>query len=170
MLSTLDGDEGQTMKIGELAAATGTPIETIRYYERDGLLPPPGRSDGNFRIYDDTHLARLTFVRHCRALDMNLDEIRVLLKFRDGAEGDCGEVNALLDEHISHVQARIRELRSLDKDLRALRDLCQEAQDPSQCGILNGLAGAAQTEASRTASHVGHVHKRRAKAHPEARD
>jgi Cd(II)/Pb(II)-responsive transcriptional regulator len=170
MLSPRDGERKKSMKIGELAAVTGTPIETIRYYERDGLLPPPARSEGNFRIYDETHLGRLTFVRHCRALDMNLDEIRVLLKFRDGAQGDCGEVNALLDEHIGHVQARIRELRSLDKDLRALRDLCKEAQDPSRCGILKGLAGAAQAEASRTASHVGHVHKSRAKAHPEGHD
>src|SRR5471030_104527 len=113
MLSACGGLEGQVMKIGELAAATGTPIETIRFYERDGLLPQPERSEGNFRLYDETHLSRLTFVRHCRALDMNLDEIRVLLKFRDGAEGDCGEVNALLDAHIGHVQERIRELRSL---------------------------------------------------------
>ncbi len=154
------------MKIGELAAATGTPVETIRYYERDGLLPAPLRTEGNFRIYDETHRSRLTFVRHCRALDMNLDEIRVLLKFRDGTEGDCGEVNALLDEHIGHVQERIRELRDLDKDLRALRELCKEAQELSQCGILNGLAGSARAESSRSASHVRHAHKPQAKARP----
>ena len=152
------------MKIGELATVTGTPIETIRFYEREGLLPPPGRSEGNFRVYDETHLSRLTFVRHCRALDMNLDEIRVLLKFRDGADGDCGEVNALLDEHIGHVQERIRELRNLDKDLRALRDLCKVAQEPSQCGILNGLSETVHAGSAHPASHVGHVHKANAKA------
>ncbi len=156
------------MKIGELAAATGTPVETIRFYERDGLLPAPERSEGNFRVYDETHLSRLTFVRHCRALDMNLDEIRVLLKFRDGADGDCGEVNALLDEHIGHVQERIRELRNLDKDLRALRDLCKVAQEPSQCGILNGLSKTAPSDTARPASHVGHVHKAHAKARTPA--
>jgi Cd(II)/Pb(II)-responsive transcriptional regulator len=152
------------MKIGELAAATATPIETIRYYERDGLLPAPGRSEGNYRIYDETHLNRLIFVRHCRALDMNLDEIRVLLRFRDGVNSDCGEVNALLDEHIGHVQQRIRELRSLDKDLRALRELCTEPQDPGLCGILNGLSTAANTSSSPSASHVGHIHKARVRA------
>ena len=68
------------MKIGELAEATGTQIETIRYYEREGLLPEPGRSTGNYRIYDRVHADRLSFIRHCRALDMNLDEIRVLLR------------------------------------------------------------------------------------------
>ncbi len=151
------------MKIGELSAATGTPIETIRYYERDGLLPPPARSEGNFRIYDENHLSRLTFVRHCRALDMNLDEIRTLLKFRDGAESDCGEVNTLLDAHIGHVQERISELRVLGKDLRALRELCKEVQDPGQCGILNGLSDAAKAKSSRSTSHVGHAHKGRAR-------
>lgn len=156
------------MKIGELAAATGTPIETIRFYEREGVLAPPERSEGNFRVYDGTHQSRLTFVRHCRALDMNLDEIRVLLKFRDGADGDCGEVNALLDEHIGHVQARIRALRSLDKDLRALRDLCKVAQAPSRCGILNGLASTTPADAERSASHVGPAHKPNSKARTQA--
>jgi len=156
------------MKIGELAAATGTPIETIRYYEREGLLPAPDRTVGNFRIYDETHLSRLEFVRHCRALDMNLDEIRVLLEFRAGSQGDCGEVNALLDEHIGHVQQRIRELRRLDKDLRALRDLCKVAQEPSRCGILKGLSKTAPADAARGASHVGHVHKVNARTRTQA--
>lgn len=149
------------MKIGELSAATGTPIETIRYYERDGLLPAPSRSEGNFRIYDETHLTRLTFVRHCRALDMNLDEVRVLLKFRDGGASDCGEVHALLDEHIDHVRVRIRELRNLDKDLRVLREQCQEAPAPLQCGILNGLSDVGRAVPSHSASHLGHSHKGR---------
>ncbi len=146
------------MKIGELATTTGTPIETIRYYEREGLLPQPGRTEGNYRIYDRSHANRLLFVRHCRALDMNLDEIRVLLRFRDAPVGDCGEVNALLDEHIGHVQERMKELRNLDKDLRALRVLCTEAQETSQCGILNGLSNAALSGASRSESHVRHLH------------
>ncbi|MDP9123425.1 MAG: Cd(II)/Pb(II)-responsive transcriptional regulator [Pseudomonadota bacterium] len=146
------------MKIGELATATGTQIETIRYYEREGLLPQPARTEGNYRIYDEPHANRLLFVRHCRALDMNLDEIRILLRFRDTPVGDCGEVNALLDEHIGHVQQRMKELRNLDRDLRALRVLCTEAQEASQCGILNGLSSAAITGAGRAPSHVGHVH------------
>lgn len=140
------------MKIGELATAAGTPIETIRYYEREGLLPPPGRTEGNYRIYDASHMTRLLFVRHCRALDMNLDEIRVLLRFRDAPVGDCGKVNALLDEHIGHVQERMKELRKLDEDLRALRVLCAQSQEASQCGILNGLANAARTGAPSPAS------------------
>ena len=93
------------LKIGELAQRTGTQVETIRYYEREGLLPEPARSEGNYRLYDKAHTERLSFIRHCRSLDMTLDEIRALLKFRDAPNQECGEVNALLDEHIGHVPA-----------------------------------------------------------------
>jgi Cd(II)/Pb(II)-responsive transcriptional regulator len=146
------------MKIGELAEAAGAQIETIRYYEREGLLPEPGRSGGNYRIYDASHVARLSFIRHCRALDMNLDEVRVLLRFKDAPAENCGEVNALLDEHINHVGTRMNELRKLEKELRALRDECRVAQDAGHCGILNELSKAAQAATSRPASHVGQVH------------
>ena len=104
------------MKIGELAARADTQVETIRYYEREGLLPAAPRTDGNYRIYGDEHLERLAFIRHCRSLDMTLDEIRVLLRFKDDPEADCGDVDALLDEHIGHVAARIRNLRQLGVD------------------------------------------------------
>jgi DNA-binding transcriptional MerR regulator len=71
------------MKIGELARLVGTNVETIRYYERDGLLPEISRTEGNFRIYGEAHAERLSFIRNCRSLDMTLDEIRVLLRFKD---------------------------------------------------------------------------------------
>ena len=71
------------MKIGELATATQTPVDTIRYYEREGLLPAAPRSSGNYRLYRTEHVERLGFIRHCRSLDMTLREIRVLLRFKD---------------------------------------------------------------------------------------
>ena len=77
------------MKIGELARRTGCQVETIRYYEREGLLPEPARSPGNYRLYGSAHVERLTFIRHCRALDMTLGEIRTLLMHRDHPERDC---------------------------------------------------------------------------------
>ena len=146
------------MKIGELAEVTGTQVETIRFYERAGLLPEPGRSGGNYRIYGEAHAARLSFIRQCRALDMNLDKVRVLLSFKDAPNENCAEVNSLLDEHIGHVGQRMRELRSLDKALRALRDECRVAKDAEHCGILNELSKAARSTGSRSASHVGQVH------------
>ena len=128
------------MKIGELARATRTQVETIRYYERQGLMPQPTRSDTNYRMYGVQHVERLSFIRHCRSLDMTLDEIRVLLRFRDRPTDDCGGVNDLLDEHIGHVATRIRELRNLEKQLKALRKQCHGSHGVDECGILTGLA------------------------------
>lgn len=113
------------MKIGELAQATGTQVETIRYYEREGLLPDSRRTNGNYRIYQKQHMERLLFIRRCRTLDMTLNEIRALLRFNDAEEDNCHEVNALLDAHIGHVADRIRELRKLEKQLRDLRKYCR---------------------------------------------
>ena len=144
------------MKIGELSAASSTPTETIRYYEREGLLPAPARTQGNFRLYEAQHLERLQFIRYCRGLNMSLDEVRVLLRVKDAPAGDCGNVDALIDSHIEHVSARINELRSLEKQLKALRQQCRGPQDADQCGILAGLSVAAQepTSGARTRNHV----------------
>ena len=88
------------MKIGELAKLTDCQVETIRYYEREGLLPEPARSEGNYRLYTQAHVERLTFIRNCRSLDMTLEEIRSLLNLRDSPQDQCESVNALIDEHI----------------------------------------------------------------------
>ena len=138
------------MKIGELATSSGTPVETIRYYEREGLLPVPARTEGNFRRYEPPHLERLQFIRHCRSLDMSLDEIRVLLGVKDGGAENCANVNALIDAHIGHVSARIRELRALEKQLRELRRRCCSPSTVDQCGILAELSVAAQEPAAVT--------------------
>lgn len=127
------------MKIGELAAQAQTPVDTVRYYERIGLLLAPARSAGNYRQYGESHVARLDFIRRCRALDMSLDEIRRLLEFCDAPERDCSEVNALLDEHIGHVQARLAELQALDAELRSLRRVCRAPGRAGACRILQEL-------------------------------
>lgn len=144
------------MKIGELAIATDTPIDTIRHYESAGLLPAPTRSEANYRIYGEGHAQRLLFIRRCRSLDMSLEEVRVLLRFRDSPSDDCREVNALLDQHIGHVADRVRELRTLEKQLKALRETCRQATDTEHCGILNGLSQAQRT-ARKTTSRQRHV-------------
>ncbi len=128
------------MKIGELARFSGSNVETIRYYEREGLLPKPRRSEGNYRIYSPMHLERLTFIRHCRGLDMTLNEIRTLLHFKESPEENCGEVNRLLEERIGHVVRRIGELQELEKQLLELRGRCPGERRASTCGILEGLS------------------------------
>lgn len=132
------------MKIGELAKRTGILVETVRYYEGEGLLPEPARTKGNYRLYTDTHVERLHFIRHCRSLDMTLQEIRTLLRFRDSPDENCGDVNALLDEHIEHVASRIKELKMLEQNLRRLRSLCRQAQAVKSCGVLRSLGSPAK--------------------------
>ena len=132
-----------SLKIGELAKRTGCLVETIRYYEREGLLLEPARSERNYRLYTDIHVERLQFIRHCRALDMTLGEIRNLLRFRDAPDENCTKVNALLDEQIEHVSNRIKELRLLQKNLRGLRSQCEQARAIKDCRILQSLGSPA---------------------------
>jgi len=133
------------MKIGELAKLASTPVETIRFYEREALLPPAERTDANYRIYTPAHAERLAFIRHCRTLDMTLDEIRVLLRLRDAPQENCTEVNQLLDEHIEHVAHRMRELKALEQQLKTLRQQCTEGHAARDCGILNRLTEEARS-------------------------
>lgn len=149
------------MKIGELSSASSTTVETIRYYEREGLLPEPFRSEGRFRIYAAPHLERLQFIRRCRALDMSLDEVRVLLSARDAPREECSEVNRVLDEHVEHVSRRIRELRALERELRDLRARCASAQPAERCGILAGLdAGTRADAVTPPPNHLRSIHRR----------
>ncbi len=158
-LSSGGGGKIARMKIGELARAAATPVETIRYYEREGLLPEAPRTAANYRVYGEEQLERLAFIRHCRSLDMTLEEIRVLLRFRDAPGDDCGVVNQLLDEHIGHVEERIRELKALRQQLRRLREQCPDAVGASDCGIIGGLeAAAAEPAAAQPPARLGHVH------------
>ncbi|MDR7336240.1 Cd(II)/Pb(II)-responsive transcriptional regulator [Roseateles asaccharophilus] len=133
------------MKIGQLAKATDTLTETIRFYERQGLLPPPARTTSNYREYAAEHIQRLAFIRHCRSLDMTLAEIGTLLRFKDAPGAGCGDVDALIQGHIEQVVTRIRALRSLEADLRALRKSCSAGRVAADCGILTGLRKAAES-------------------------
>lgn len=150
------------MKIGELSSASSTPIETIRYYEREGLLPAAARTQGNFRVYEKPHLERLQFIRYCRGLDMSLDEVRTLLRFKDDPADPCADVNGLLDAHIGHVSQRIAELRTLQKQLKELRQQCVGVRAAGHCGILAGLSQAARQSPApvREPSHLRKVHGR----------
>lgn len=147
------------MRIGELGERAGVDTETIRYYEKVGILPKPVRTEGNYRHYGEPQVDRLRFVRHCRALDMTLDEVRALLTFRDAPESSCGEVNALLDEHISHVTLRIAALSELEAALKKLRRQCRTAQKSKDCGILAGIGReTVGNDNQRKARHITGAH------------
>jgi Cd(II)/Pb(II)-responsive transcriptional regulator len=146
------------LKIGELAERTGCLVETIHYYERKGLLPEPVRSKGNYRLYNEEHAEQLRFIRHCRSLDMALDEIRVLLAFRSTPEENCMDVNVLLDKHIGHVADRIEELQGLETQLQELRRKCRQSSAAKDCGILQELAAGEEAQARNLGSHGGGCH------------
>lgn len=151
------------LRIGELAKRTNCQIETIRYYEREGLLHAPERTDGNYRLYEDAHVERLRFIRQCRSLDMALDEIRTLLRFCDAPEKNCGEVNELLDAHIGHVARRVAELKVMEKRLKQLRGQCIQRRAAKDCGILNELAQATNRRIPRE-PRTGHLSGAHAKS------
>lgn len=142
------------MKIGELAALTHCSIETIRYYEKEGLLPAAARSQANYRFYGPAHIERMRFLRNCRSLDMSHDEIRRLLQLVEGADADCNGVNDLLDEHIQHVAIRIQELTSLQQQLLSLRNQCSGTHRVDECAIVKGLS---EMEAESKPVHHSHL-------------
>ena len=151
------------MKIGELAQTAQCTVETVRYYEKAGLMSEPARTAGNFRVYGPEHLERLRLIRNCRALDMSHEEIHALLKLAGQAGDDCGAINAVFDQHIAHVDARIRELTQLKQQLSTLRQRCHNDNSGDNsgnnavdaCGILQGLAAMETGEQLVRHTHLG---------------
>jgi Cd(II)/Pb(II)-responsive transcriptional regulator len=131
------------MKIGELAALAGCDVQTVRFYEREGLLEPPARETSGYRRYDGRALATVRFVRHCRSLDIPLSEVRQLLAFAAEPDQSCAQVNELLDGHIELVSQRIRSLKALQKQLLSLRKSC-DGDTSHPCAILESFMSAAQ--------------------------
>jgi Cd(II)/Pb(II)-responsive transcriptional regulator len=134
------------MKIGELAAQAACDVQTVRFYEREGLLEEPARDASGYRSYDGRHLSRLNFIRHCRSLDIPLPEVRQLLAFAAEPGESCAQVNDLLDGHIALVKSRIQALKVLEKQLVALRKTC-DGDTSHPCAILESFVSAAEQHA-----------------------
>jgi Cu(I)-responsive transcriptional regulator len=126
-------------RIGDLARLTGTKVETIRYYERLGLLPPPARTGGNYRAYSRGHLERLSFVRRGRDLGFSLDEVRELLRLSDDRSQSCAEVDRIAQAHLVEVERKLADLKALGAELRRLIDQCQRST-VAECRIIEALA------------------------------
>lgn len=125
--------------IGKLAKLTNCKIPTIRYYEKIAILPQAGRSEGNQRRYNDTHLQRLNFVLHCRALGFNLDEIRQLIHLQTCSDHDPHEAHDIAQKHLKDVRIKIRKLQSLADELQSIVDSCT-ADSTRQCNVLSVLS------------------------------
>lgn len=129
------------MRIGDLARATGTRVETIRYYEAEGLIPAPGRSANNYRIYDRTHLDRLSFIRRSRDLGFTLDQVRTLLRLADDRDAPCAEVDAITADHVAEIDRKLTDLQALRGELVRRLDTCR-GSTIADCRIIEALAPA----------------------------
>ena len=126
------------MTRGVIAARTGVNIETVRYYERIGLLPAPPRSEGGHRSYDEDMLRRLNFIRRSRELGFTLNEVRGLLLLVDGGDYTCGEVESLTTAHLGEVRRKLAALKRLERVLREMVAGCQGGEVP-ECPVIEAL-------------------------------
>lgn len=127
------------LTIGKLAAATGTKVETVRYYERAGLIAPPARTDGNYRSYRPEDLERLCFIRRTRDLGFSLDEVRALLNLAAQRDRDCGTVDKLATHHLEEIDRKIADLTALRRELASAIASCAGGT-MADCRILEAFA------------------------------
>lgn len=129
---------GKTFGIGELARATCTKVETVRWYERIGLLAAPARTAGNYRAYGREHLERLSFVRRARDLGFSLDQVRELLRLSDQRDRPCEEVDRIARGHLAEVERKIVDLTALGQELQSLMGQCGHGT-VAECRIVEAL-------------------------------
>jgi DNA-binding transcriptional MerR regulator len=143
-------------RIGEAAAQAGVSTANIRYYEKEGLLAPQGRTDNSYRFYSGEDIHQLRFIRLCRAMDMSLEEVRTLLSLDLRKKADCRAANLALDEHIGHVRTRLTELKGLLADLTDLRGRCDGLG--AKCRIVEALHSRADALPAAPAQRKAHRH------------
>ena len=129
----------ETLTIGKLAGATGTKVETIRYYEQIGLLPAPARSAANYRSYDAAHLRRLSFIRRARDLGFSIDQVRELIGLADRRDQSCIAVDVIANQHRDAITRKIADLTALAGELDTLIDSCSR-NTVADCRIIEALA------------------------------
>lgn len=128
----------EPLSIGKLAARAAVNLETVRYYEKIGLLPLPPRTEGGHRLYGEEHVKRLIFVRRARELGFTLEEIRALLRLADDQQSSCAKVRVLASDHLSDVRARIADLRRMERVLKQTIGRCAEGTR-TECPLLEVL-------------------------------
>ena len=127
------------LTIGALATATGVKVETVRYYEKAGLIAPPARTEGNYRAYRPQDLERLRFIRRTRDLGFSLDEVRTMLDLANQGDRDCGSVDALATRHLDEVDRKIADLQSLRRELASVISSCAGGT-VAECRILDAFS------------------------------
>ncbi|MBI1213461.1 MAG: MerR family transcriptional regulator [Alphaproteobacteria bacterium] len=132
------------LQIGDLAQQTSVNIETIRYYERRHLMPEPARTPGRRRVYDGTHVRRLTFIRRSRELGFSLADVRLLLELADKERIDCCAMKDMTTRHLADIRGKIASLRRLERALKTMSDACNPG-DQVSCPIFDALSAGADT-------------------------
>jgi MerR family mercuric resistance operon transcriptional regulator len=127
------------LTIGRLAAASGVNLETVRYYERIGIMPEPARTEGGHRVYDGEHRRRLTFIRRARELGFGIGEIRALLDLASPQRRSCDEVRAIAAAHLADVRAKIDDLARLEAVLADTVTRCAGRRSAPSCPVLDIL-------------------------------
>ena len=135
----------EKLTIGKLASATGTKVETIRYYEQIGLLPAPARSAGNYRTYEGEHLRRLSFIRRARDLGFSIEQVRELMGLADRREQSCMAVDVIANQHRDAITRKIADLTALAGELDVLIDSCSR-HTVADCRIIEALGPSAEVE------------------------
>src|SRR5215510_60485 len=126
------------LTIGTLSERTGCNIETIRYYERIGLMPRTARSDGGHRLYGEDHMKRLGFIRRGRELGFTLDQVRTLLGLVDGRRYTCAQVKRITMEHLEEVHRKVADLRKIERVLKEMATQCDGGAVP-KCAVIEAL-------------------------------
>jgi Cu(I)-responsive transcriptional regulator len=150
------------LRVGDLAKATDTKVETIRWYEKVGILPTPARTAGNYRAYGPEHLSRLSFVRRGRDLGFTLDEVRALLELADQRDRDCGEVDAIARQHLADVERKIVDLQKLAAELHHVIGQCRGGSI-SECRIIETLAPTNEVEGEHYRGRCPYLRRRGAR-------
>lgn len=135
---TKQADFRASLPIGTLARESAVNIETIRYYEKIGVMPKPARSRAGYRLYSPDHLKRLTFIRRGRELGFSLDELRALLRLVDGHSYTCAEVRTLTLDHVAVIKQKISDLRRLERVMTSIASRCSGRRVPD-CPIIDAL-------------------------------
>ncbi len=126
------------MRIGELAKATNTKVETIRYYEREGILPVADRTDANYRDYSPSHLTKLTFIRRSRNLGFSMAQVRSLLELSGNDDHPCSQVDTMAREHLDDINGKIADLTALHAELSQVLNSC-DSERIGECRIVEAL-------------------------------
>jgi MerR family mercuric resistance operon transcriptional regulator len=129
---------GAPLSIGALAKRSGVNVETIRYYEKIGVMPAPDRTGAGYRVYGEEHVKRLHFVRRGRELGFGLDKLRGLLRLVDGDAYTCAEVHALTIAHLEEIRRKIADLKRLEKVMASMAAQCTDNQVPD-CPVIDAL-------------------------------